>query len=62
VKCKFKTALLIFSALIMSTSAHSADNLLFRGSLIEMAECTINNDQRIDIDFGPRLGISQIMG
>ncbi|UVC29810.1 fimbrial protein [Pantoea sp. SOD02] len=61
-KYKIQTVLLILSALIMHRSAYSVENLLFKGSLIDMAECTINNDQRIDIDFGPRLGISQIDG
>lgn len=60
-KFNVKTALLLF---ITATQplAHAADNLMFKGTLIEPASCSVNNDQRIDVDFGARLGISQIDG
>lgn len=61
-KYKIHTALLIVISLGYNHFSYSADNLLFKGELIEMAECTVNNDQLIDVDFGPRLGVNQIDG
>lgn len=61
-RLKFNVVLLIFTLSAMQSPAYAADNMMLKGTLIGGASCTVNNDQRIDIDFGSRLGISQIDG
>lgn len=51
---------LVFTFIFDKTTA--APNLLFRGTIIEPPPCKINNEQKIDIDFGEKLGISKIDG
>jgi type 1 fimbria pilin len=53
---------LLLIGMLTCGSLMAADNLLFRGTLVEPPSCTINNDQRINVDFGDRLGISKIDG
>lgn len=52
----------VMLSMFIQPSLHAANNLLFQGTLIDTASCSVNNDQRIDVDFGARLGISQIDG
>lgn len=59
-KLKKILLLMVFAAMLSKT--YAADNMTFKGKLIEPASCTVNNDQRIDVDFGERLGINQIDG
>lgn len=40
----------------------AADNMLFRGTLIEPPPCTINDDGMVDVDFGERVGINKVNG
>lgn len=58
----FKAALLLFSTFITFASVQAAENMVFKGKLIEPSNCTINNDQRIDIDFGAKISIAMIDG
>lgn len=44
-----------------SFAAQSAENLKFHGTLISPPNCTINNDQTIDVEFGNML-INKIDG
>lgn len=44
-----------------SLAAQAADNLKFHGTLISPPNCTINNDQTIDVEFGNLL-INKIDG
>ncbi len=44
-----------------SLAAQAADNLKFHGTLISPPNCTINNDQTIDVKFGNLL-INKIDG
>lgn len=40
----------------------AADNMLFRGTLIEPPPCTINDGGMVDVDFGERVGINKVNG
>lgn len=40
----------------------AADNMLFRGILIEPPPCTINDGGMVDVDFGERVGINKVNG
>lgn len=40
----------------------AAENVMFRGTLIEPPPCSISDDERIDVDFGQRVGINKIDG
>ncbi|WP_123394220.1 fimbrial protein [Pseudomonas protegens] len=42
--------------------AEAAENMNFRGTLIEPPACVINNDQVIEVDFGDQLGVHSIDG
>ncbi|WP_372342150.1 fimbrial protein, partial [Escherichia marmotae] len=48
---KKMTGIMLFAALFMSASAQAADNLQFKGKLI-IPDCTINNGNPIETDFG----------
>ncbi|EPL9180883.1 fimbrial protein [Serratia marcescens] len=37
-------------------------DMAFRGTLIEPPPCTINNDSRIEVNFGERVGINKVDG
>ncbi len=53
------TALMSLSA--PSLAAGTAD-MMFRGTLIEPPPCTINDGNRVDVDFGERVGINKVDG
>lgn len=47
------------------SSAALADgdvDMTFRGTLIEPPPCTINDGNRVDVDFGERVGINKVDG
>lgn len=48
---KKMTGVMLFAALFMSASAQASDNLQFKGKLI-IPDCTINNGNPIETDFG----------
>ncbi|NNT87413.1 fimbrial protein, partial [Escherichia coli] len=48
---KKMTGIMLFAALFMSASAQASDNLQFKGKLI-IPDCTINNGNPIETDFG----------
>lgn len=52
--------LLVFTFIFNKTTA--APNLFFRGTIIDPPPCKINNDQKIDVDFGDKLGVNKIDG
>ncbi|MDK2376503.1 fimbrial protein [Serratia fonticola] len=37
-------------------------DMTFRGTLIEPPPCTINDDNRVDVNFGERVGINRVDG
>lgn len=49
-------------ALSLSTLAAGDVDMMFRGTLITPPQCTINDGNRIDVDFGERLGINKVDG
>ncbi|CAI0854438.1 fimbrial protein [Serratia proteamaculans] len=55
------TKLLLLGGLCFSTVL-LADELSFRGALIEPPACSINNGEDIDVDFGERVGIKKVNG
>ncbi|MBU9828526.1 fimbrial protein [Rahnella sp. FC061912-K] len=48
--------------LACSHSLCAAENMLFRGTLIEPPPCTINDSGIVDVDFGERVGINKVDG
>jgi type 1 fimbria pilin len=46
----------------MSSLAKSSLDMVFYGTLIEPPPCSINDDERVDVDFGDRLGINKVDG
>ncbi|CAI1543311.1 TPA: fimbrial protein [Serratia fonticola] len=54
-------ALLVLGALF-SSPLLAADNLLFRGTLIEPPPCKINDGATVDVDFGERVGVNKVDG
>ena len=42
--------------------AHSADNMNFHGTLIAPPSCTINDESKIDVNFGERIGVNKVDG
>ena len=62
-----KTALLplllmCFFSLLVLNSASAQDNLKLKGVLIVPPDCTINNNELIEVPFGDNLGIHKIDG
>lgn len=56
------TRLLLLAGLVFSTAAVAADEMTFRGTLIEPPACSINSGEDIDVDFGERVGIKKVNG
>ncbi|ATM76050.1 MULTISPECIES: fimbrial protein [Serratia] len=52
-------SLLLVLGSSFSQPVSAADNLLFRGTLIEPPSCTIND---VEIDFGDRVGVNKVDG
>ncbi|MED8728345.1 fimbrial protein [Escherichia marmotae] len=48
---KKMTGIMLLAALFSAVSAQAADNLQFRGNLV-IPNCTINNNQPVEIDWG----------
>ncbi|HDG9775441.1 TPA: fimbrial protein [Raoultella planticola] len=48
--------------LACSSSLYAADNMLFRGTLIEPPPCSINDGGIVEVDFGARLGVNKMDG
>ncbi|MFJ3264864.1 fimbrial protein [Serratia liquefaciens] len=46
----------------VSVCAEGDVDITFRGTLIEPPPCTINDDNRVDVDFGERVGINKVDG
>ncbi|MDI3197828.1 fimbrial protein [Serratia ureilytica] len=40
----------------------AADNMRFSGTLIEPPTCSINDGNRVDVDFGDRVGVKKVDG
>lgn len=61
---KSMSALLLSGLLSMAaTAAGKSDaDMTFHGTLIEPPPCTINDGDRIDVDFGERVGINKVDG
>ncbi|CAN7539007.1 fimbrial protein [Aquipseudomonas alcaligenes] len=63
-----KDNLLLLALMLAGTMAQkplpaaAADNMKFRGTLVESATCGINKGGVIDIGFGEQLGVKQIDG
>ncbi|HHQ4308821.1 TPA: fimbrial protein [Serratia fonticola] len=57
------TRLLTLSLLLVCAhSQGAADNLLFRGTLIEPPPCKINDGGQVDVNFGERVGVNKVDG
>lgn len=52
---------ILMSLSATALSAGDAD-MVFRGTLIEPPPCSINDDNRVDVDFGERVGINKVDG
>lgn len=48
--------------IFMTAQAEDRQDMKFSGTLIVPPSCKINNDDRIDVNFGDRLGINKIDG
>lgn len=53
---------LLFSGALSCTSLLAAENMSFYGTLIEPPACSINDGQRIEVDFGDRVGVNKVDG
>lgn len=51
----------VLGAAFFAQAASEAD-MSFHGTLITPPPCTINDNERIDVDFGERLGINKVDG
>lgn len=60
-KCR---ACLLAALMSLSASTFAAGNvdMMFRGTLIEPPPCTINDGNRVDVDFGDRVGVNKVNG
>lgn len=57
------TLLLVGLASLNTFAQEKGDaDMTFHGTLIAPPPCTINNGNRIDVDFGPQVGISKVDG
>lgn len=54
--------LLLIGSLIFITNVLADGDMTFHGVLIEPPPCTINDGERIDVDFGDRVGIKKVDG
>lgn len=54
--------LLVVLGLPITVLAAGGADMAFRGTLIEPPPCTINDGNRIDVDFGERVGINKVNG
>jgi hypothetical protein len=43
-------------------SVLAEENMRFRGELIELPPCVINGGERIDVNFGERIGVNKVDG
>lgn len=65
---KIKVLLMAFSLIGVTTTAQAQEGggaMSFKGMLIEPPPCTIisiNNGDRIDVDFGNRVGVNKVDG
>lgn len=61
-----KTAAVVqFSILLFifpGSPVTAAENMLFRGTLIEAPPCTINDGGEVGVDFGKRVGVTKVDG
>jgi type 1 fimbria pilin len=56
-------AIVVLMGLLGSAGAADGDaDMTFHGTLRAPPPCTINDDNRIDVDFGERVGISKVDG
>ncbi len=56
------TRMLLLTGVCFSAAVAAADDMTFRGTLIEPPACSINNGEDIDVDFGERVGIKKVNG
>ncbi|WP_411749728.1 fimbrial protein [Serratia marcescens] len=62
-KMMINTLFLLGSVTFSQSSLAAGDvDMVFRGTLITPPQCTINDGNRIDVDFGDRLGINKVDG
>ncbi|KKZ18007.1 pilus assembly protein [Serratia marcescens] len=61
-KEKMQPLLLIAGLLGAYSTTQAADNMAFRGALLAPPPCTINDGNRIDVDFGDQVGINKVDG
>lgn len=56
---------LLLAGMIVSTTTQAKDgeaDMTFHGTLIEPPPCSINDGNRIDVNFGERVGINKVDG
>lgn len=55
---------LLTTSMSLSLSTFAAGNaeMMFRGTLIEPPPCTINDGNRVDVNFGDRVGVNKVDG
>ncbi|CNC53401.1 minor pili exported protein [Yersinia intermedia] len=59
---QYLTVVLLLLGSSLSTQLLAADNVLFRGTLIEAPLCTINNNNTVDVNFGDKVGVNKVDG
>nr|WP_255252532.1 fimbrial protein [Enterobacter sp. CC120223-11] len=52
----------MLSLTLPAWSADRSADMTFHGTLIEPPPCVINNDNRVEVDFGDRVGINKVDG
>ncbi|CAI1889905.1 MULTISPECIES: fimbrial protein [Serratia] len=62
ITCFAITTTLLLTGALSCGGLIAAENMTFSGTLVEPPPCTINNGERIDIDFGERVGVSKVDG
>ncbi|BEO21307.1 pilus protein (plasmid) [Serratia marcescens] len=56
------SVLFLYGVLGGGAQAAGDIDMTFRGRLVEPPPCTINNGNRVDVDFGDRVGVNRVDG
>ncbi|MBH3259846.1 fimbrial protein [Serratia marcescens] len=52
----------LWSLLVPTLAADGRGDMMFHGTLIEPPPCVINDGNRVEVDFGERVGINKVDG
>ncbi|WP_199063785.1 fimbrial protein [Serratia sp. ASV30] len=59
---QYLTVILLLIGSCFSPILLAADNLLFRGTLVEVPQCVISDMNTVDVNFGDKVGVSKVDG